>query len=299
MIIAITGAKGQVGTELVKLAVLRGHQVLALGSAELDITNGSQVSDVLAEARPGVVINAAAYTAVDKAESEPELARAVNVAGARNLAEACRNLDIPLLHISTDYVFNGEKQGEYLEQDSTAPTSVYGQTKLDGELAIADVLSRHIILRVSWVFGATGNNFVKTMLRLGATRDELGVVDDQYGAPTSATSIARVLLDICSHPDFGREGFAWGMYHLASTPGVTWHGFAKEIFAQAKSLGLLNKDMKVNAITSDQFPTPVKRPANSKLGSDKLNKLVGHAECDWKSDLLVMLKVLKSEQGTY
>jgi dTDP-4-dehydrorhamnose reductase len=291
MKIVITGAKGQVGSELVKSAVARLHRVLAFDSQSLDITNFSAVREILHREKPNVVINAAAYTAVDRAESEPFLAASVNVDGPRYLAIVCSELGIPLLHISTDYVFDGNKVGDYVESDMPAPSNIYGQTKLDGELAILGGLAKYIILRVSWVFGENGNNFVKTMLRLAESRNELGVVDDQYGAPTSAVSIANTLLDIVAHPEFGESEFLWGIYHLPANPGVTWHGFAEVIFTQAKSVGLINKKITVNAITSDQFPTPVKRPTNSKLGSEKLSTLLMISECDWKADLNEMLKV--------
>lgn len=295
MKILITGALGQVGSELTKLSIQRGHEAIPVDAQMLDITKPQAIALKVGEIDPDVIINAAAYTAVDKAETEREAAQAVNVTGAKNLADACAKANIPLLHISTDYVFNGDKKGEYVESDTPAPTSVYGRTKLDGDRAVAKALDKHIILRVSWVFGANGNNFVKTMLRLAESRDELGVVDDQYGAPTSAVAIARTLLDMLDLPDFGTDEFAWGVYHLPATPGVTWHGFAKEIFAQAKDIGLINKEMTVNAIGSDQFPTPVKRPANSKLGSDKLSNLLEVGECDWRTDLQQMLSTLKNK----
>jgi dTDP-4-dehydrorhamnose reductase len=293
MKVAITGAKGQVGSELVALAQARGHQVLAFDSASLDIADATKVLSVLTAASPDLVVNAAAYTAVDKAESEAETARLVNVEGPANLARFCKGQSIPLLHISTDYVFDGQKKEAYTEDDAPAPTSVYGQTKLDGEQAIIDILPQHIILRVSWVFGKTGNNFVKTMLRLAETRNELGVVDDQYGAPTSAECIAKALLDVGEQTLAAKQDFPWGTYHLPSNPGVTWHGFASEIFRQARSIGLIEKTMQVNAIGSDQFPTPVKRPANSKLASIKLDQLSGVTACDWKVDLAGMLESLK------
>ncbi|MCP5207424.1 MAG: dTDP-4-dehydrorhamnose reductase [Hahellaceae bacterium] len=294
MKVAITGASGQVGSELVKLAKARGYQVFASDSAELDITDAAKVSSSLAAARPDLVINAAAYTAVDKAESEAELAAAINAQGPMNLARTCKALNIPLLHISTDYVFDGDKSEPYTELDQTNPTSVYGQTKLDGELAVINNLPQHIVLRVSWVFGAVGNNFVKTMLRLAQTRDELSVVDDQFGAPTSAQCIAKALLDIGEKAFSAKsDSFPWGVYHLPSNPGVTWHGFACEIFRQAKIEGLINKEVVVKPITSAEFPTPVKRPANSKLTTAKLALLGDITECDWKLDLTDVLRQLK------
>ena len=267
MRVLITGGKGQVGTELVEIALERGHEVAGLSAEELDITEFNQVEEQLTAFRPQVVINAAAYTAVDRAETEQDLAFSVNETGVENLAKVCKTLDIPLLHISTDYVFDGAKIGDYVESDATNPTSVYGKSKLAGEIALAKNLDKFITLRVSWVFGKHGNNFVKTMLRLAETRDEISVVNDQYGAPTPARAIASALLDICMSDGFGESGFPWGTYHLESNPGVTWYEFACEIFKQAKENGVIDKDIRVKPITSDQYPTPAKRPVNSKLAT--------------------------------
>ena len=283
MKILITGAKGQVGTDLVLEAKKRNHQVFGFTSSELDITNKAAVDGELSKINPDVVINAAAYTAVDKAETEKETAYAVNETGVKNLAETCKTLDIPLLHISTDYVFDGEKKEPYTESDTPNPTSVYGASKLAGEVALQKTWQKHITLRVSWVFGEHGNNFVKTMLRLAKDRDELSVVNDQYGAPTSALAIAECLLDIVDKENFGKQDFPWGLYHFQSDPGVTWYEFAKEIFSQAKESGILDKEMIVNPIGSEQFPTPVKRPLNSKLDGKKIKNNLGISLSKWTS----------------
>ena len=288
--ILISGAKGQVGTELVLEATKRGYDVTGYGSADLDIADAKQVQQALKTIRPQVVINAAAYTAVDNAENETEKAFSVNALGVSNLADACKKLDVPLLHISTDYVFDGKKTSPYLENDKPNPIGVYGASKLAGEQALQNTWQKHIILRVSWVFGASGHNFVKTMLRLGESRDELGVVNDQYGAPTSAKSIASCLLNIIEKNQFGAQSFPWGLYHYQSEPGVTWYDFASEIFAQAKAQGTLRKKVKVNPILSEQFPTPVKRPENSKLDGKKVLRVFGLPAGDWKSQLSDMLK---------
>ena len=293
MKILVTGAKGQVGTDVVLEAKKRGHEVYGFASAELDITDKAVVDTVLSSVMPDVVINAAAYTAVDKAETEKEKAYAVNEAGVKNLAEACKKLDIPLLHISTDYVFDGEKKEPYIETDTPNPTSVYGASKLAGEVALQNTWTKHIILRVSWVFGEHGNNFVKTMLRLAKERDEISVVNDQFGAPTSAKAIAECLLDIAEKNEFGKVEFPWGLYHYQSDPGVTWYEFAKEIFKQAKEGGVLDKEMIVNPIGSDQFPTPVKRPLNSKLDGRLSAKMLNAPVSGWGSSYL-MLALLKS-----
>lgn len=283
MKILVTGAKGQVGTDVVLEAKSRGHEVFGFASSELDIADKSSVDSVLVSIKPDVVINAAAYTAVDKAETEKEKAYAVNETGVKNLADACKEQDVPLLHISTDYVFDGEKKEPYVETDAPNPTSVYGASKLAGEVALQNTWRKHIILRVSWVFGEHGNNFVKTMLRLAEDRDEIAVVNDQFGAPTPAKAIAQCLLDIAEKDHFGEGDFPWGLYHYQSDPGVTWYEFAQEIFRQAIELGVMDKEVVVKPINSDQFPTPVSRPLNSKLGSLKSNERLNNALLEWKS----------------
>ncbi len=290
MKLLITGAKGQVGSELVKDAQARDYEVFDFGSRELDITNFKQLMQKVEQIRPDVIINAAAYTAVDKAEQESELAYAVNALGSENLAKASKQQTIPLLYISTDYVFDGEKDTPYTEMDQPNPTGVYGASKLQGDQAIEAIWSRHIILRVSWVFGEQGNNFVKTMLRLAEQRDELGIVNDQFGAPTSARAISQSLLSILEADNFNQPDFLWGTYHLQSEPGVTWFEFAREIFKQAEKLGLINKTMKLNPISSSEFPTPVKRPANSKLDGIKLKQNFALKPVQWQDDLQQMLK---------
>ncbi len=290
MKILITGAKGQVGTDLVLEAKKRNHEVFGFTSSKLDITSKAVVDATVATIKPDVVINAAAYTAVDKAEEEKDKAYAVNETGVKNLAETCKTLDIPLLHISTDYVFDGEKKEPYTEADTPNPTSVYGASKLAGEVVLQKTWQKHIILRVSWVFGEHGNNFVKTMLRLAQDRDELSVVNDQYGAPTSAKAIAECLLNIAEKTDFGKNNFSWGLYHFQSDPGVTWYEFAKEIFNQAKENGMLDKEMIVKPIGSYQFPTPVKRPINSKLDGHKMTEVFSVSPSKWGAGYLHEMK---------
>ncbi len=288
--VLITGAKGQVGSELVVEAEKRGYDVIGLSSAELDITDRAQVKAALKKTMPVALINAAAYTAVDKAEDEKDRAYRVNADAVKIMAEICEQENVPLLHISTDYVFDGNKSTPYSELDQPNPTGVYGASKLAGEQALQATWDKHVILRVSWVFGKNGNNFVKTMLRLGQGRDELGVVNDQFGAPTAATSIASCLMDIVDKERFGEPDFPWGLYHYQSEPGVTWYDFATTIFAQANKLGVLGKQITVNPIGSEQFPTPVKRPENSKLDGKKMQNVFGVSAGDWEQELLGMLE---------
>lgn len=232
MKVLIIGANGQVGSELILLGKQQGIYIIAADSTELDITKIGVVKHFIYSKQPDIVINAAAYTAVDKAEEKVELAFAVNSKGPANLAEACCEADIPLLHISTDYVFDGKKAGAYYEDDAPNPKGVYGESKLEGEHAVATRLDKYIILRVAWVFAASGNNFVRTMLHLAAERDQLSVTADQQGAPTWAGDIANALLTITKR--------YCGIYHYTGSPATIWHGFAQTIFKEAKALELLD-----------------------------------------------------------
>lgn len=223
----VTGAQGQVGWELNRRAMALGHAVLAWSQVELDITDTVAVDRALDASSADVVINAAAYTAVDKAEQEPDLAFAVNRDGPAHLATACARLNIPLLHISTDYVYDGRKSSPYVEDDATAPLGVYGASKLAGDEAVRRGLPRHLILRVSWVFGVHGHNFVKTILRLAREREELRIVADQHGSPTFAGDIADTLLELAGRiPEIDAKG-AWGTYHYCNEPVTTWYGFTR------------------------------------------------------------------------
>lgn len=287
MLVLITGARGQVGYELLRLAPV-GFGVIGLGSSELDIADNAAVSREIEHLQPQVIINAAAYTAVDKAEFEPERACAVNRDGPLSLGRAAERLGIPVLHISTDYVFAGDASEPYRESDPTGPTGVYGASKLAGEQALADACSRHLILRTSWVFGAHGNNFVKTMLRLGRERSELSVVADQQGCPTSAASIARALWALVEQ--YRREGkLHWGLYHYSGTPACSWHAFAVEIFRQAQQAGLLARQPVVHAIGTAQYPTPARRPAWSVLDCSRLRQVFGIEQADWHDELKAVL----------
>jgi len=278
MRLLITGSKGQLGTELVGQAA--SHTIHAVDYDALDITNESAVERVVEVFKPDAVINAAAYTAVDKAESNREIAFAVNAGGSENLANACALRDIPLIHVSTDYVFDGSKDGAYVEDDPVAPLGVYGESKLAGEVAIRKACAKHLIFRTSWVFSAHGNNFTKTMLRLGAEREELGVVADQFGKPTAASELARVILDVLPN----LEGH-WGTYHLVQPDATNWHGFAKAIFDEAERQGIDLKLKHVNAIDTSAYPTPAKRPANSELCCDHLESIFDVKIQPWRTSL--------------
>lgn len=289
--VLITGAAGQVGCEMVKLAPA-GFEVVGYNSSELDITNVQQVQQIVAEQAPALIINAAAYTAVDKAETDVERAFAVNETGVNNLAHAALALNIPVFHISTDYVFDGTATDPYKETDPVGPTGVYGASKLAGEQALANSGVKHIILRTSWVFGAEGNNFVKTMLRLGKERDTLGVVADQHGCPTSAASIAKLLWQVAQK--YTEEGeLPWGIYHFSNSPATTWHGFSCEIFKQAVEAGFLEKAPVVNPIKTSDYPTPAKRPAWSVMECSSLESLLGSGVPGWQQELSAVLKQLK------
>lgn len=288
MNILITGAQGQVGREITTVAKERGFNVLATGRNDLDITKLKNVKDYIQSHDVDIVINAAAYTAVDKAEEEHELAYAINQSGAENLARLCREKDIPLLHLSTDYVFNGTTIDAYNEDDAVSPLGIYGKSKWQGEEVIRELLPQHIILRVAWVFGAQGNNFVKTMLRLAEDRDELNIVADQFGGPSPANNIAETLILLINKFKKNKT-LAWGTYHYCGTEKTSWSDFAKEIFYQAKEQGLINKEIKINAITTEQYPTPAKRPANSMLNCSKIKNTFDIEMPDWKKSLKQVL----------
>jgi len=288
--VLITGANGQVGHEIINLAP-QGFEVLGLGSRELDITNADLLTATIERLQPQLIINAAAYTAVDKAESEPERAWAVNCAGVANLGLAAAKLGAPVIHISTDYVFAGDADTPYRETDPTAPAGIYGASKLAGEVELAEHCARHIILRTSWVFGAHGNNFVKTMLRLARERSELSVVADQHGGPTSAASIARALWSLAER--YREQGeLAWGLYHYSGGPACTWYDFAKGIFDAALEQGLLERMPQLNAIPTSAYPTPARRPAWSVLDCRKLQQDFGINPADWRDELQAVLRRL-------
>ena len=292
MKILITGAQGQVGKELTAIANQKGFDVIAASRADLDITQLQKVESFITQHTPDVVINAAAHTAVDKAEEELKLAFAINRDGAENIALACAKQNIPLLHISTDYVFDGTQPESYSENNAVSPLGVYGESKWQGEEAIRKNLNDFIILRVAWVFGAQGNNFVKTMLRLGKDRDELNVVADQFGGPSPAKDIAETLIGLVEQYQSNKT-LAWGTYHYCGESKASWYDFATEIFKQAFELGLLDKKVKVKPITTAEYPTAAKRPSNSMLDCSKLKNTFGIEMPEWKEALKQVLIELK------
>ncbi len=280
---------GQVALELRRPDLRPGVAIAALTRAEADITRRKDVQAALRRHRCDAVINAAAYTAVDRAEEERETAFAVNRDGPRRLAEACAEVGVPLVHISTDYVFDGSKTSAYSESDPVNPLGVYGESKEAGERAIRDVLERHVIVRTAWVFSAHRQNFVKTMLRLGEERDELRIVADQFGCPTAAAQLAEGLLQIAT-----MAGDAdWGTYHLCGAERTSWHGFAREIFAgRARLTG--QPSPLLHPVATSEFPTPARRPANSELDCTKVKTRFGIAAPDWHAGLEEVLRDLLS-----
>lgn len=285
MKILVTGSNGQVGQALVKQ--LKGEAnicYLAVDKESLDITNKSHVKAFVAKFSPDVIINAAAYTAVDKAESEPEQADLINHIGPLNLATAANDIGAVLIHISTDYVFSGDSLNPYNESEATSPQSVYGKTKLAGEVAIQKICTKHIILRTAWVFGEFGNNFVKTMLRLANERNSLNIVDDQYGGPTYAGDIANALITIAKKVITTNSNI-YGTYHYSGLPHVSWFEFANSIFKQAEQQSILSKIPDVNGIPTSDFPTPAKRPKNSRLNTSLIQKNFNLSASDWQKAL--------------
>mgnify|MGYP000509140821 CR=1 FL=1 len=283
MHLLVTGANGQLGQCLADQLKAQNIPHTLLSRQDADINDTVVLEQIIASKGVTAIINAAAYTAVDKAESEPELAKRVNVDGPTALAKLSARFDIPLLHVSTDYVFDGNSKTPYVETDETGPTGVYGQTKLDGELAVQRHATKYIIMRTAWVFSEYGNNFLKTMLRLGKERDTLGVVADQMGCPTYAGDIAKALIAIASqlHESDSQQEKRYGIYHYAGDEAVSWHGFAMVIFEQAHSQGVLAKMPTVNAIVTEAYPTPAKRPAYSVLSTGKIARDYGVSASDW------------------
>jgi dTDP-4-dehydrorhamnose reductase len=271
----VIGGEGQVARSLREAAAGDARIVLGCSSRlDVDLLQPSSIDRALADFRPDVVINPAAYTAVDKAESEPEPAFAINRDGARAVAVAAAGHRVPVIHFSTDYVFDGRKTGAYVETDPAAPQGVYGRSKLEGELAVAEVNPRHVILRTSWVYAPFGNNFVRTMLRLAGERDRLSVVDDQTGCPTYAPDVAAATLAIAAqiHGTNWREAHA-GVTHLAGPDAVTWCDFARRIVAGAATRG--GRAVPVDPIPTSDYPTPAARPANSQLSTARLASVFG------------------------
>jgi dTDP-4-dehydrorhamnose reductase len=279
MRVAIIGTSGQLATELRRRPWSTGLEPCA--PEKLDIADQRQVVALLDRLQPGLVLNASAYTAVDRAESEHERAFAVNAEGLATLAGWCSRHHAPLIHVSTDYVFDGKKVGPYGEGDETSPLGVYGASKLAGERAVQDALEHHVILRTSWVFSAHGNNFVKTMLRLARERDELRVVADQYGKPTAAADLADAMLRVAQRVQSGTP--TWGTFHFAGAGPTTWHGFAQAIVdEQARFTG---RKPIVTAISSADYPTPTQRPSNSVLDTSRFEAAYAFRPRSWRAGL--------------
>lgn len=277
MKVLVIGAGGMTGTEIVRQAEERSWDVVALSRRELDITDASAVEGVIGSERPDVIVNAAAYTAVDAAESAAEEAMAVNGAGPRNIALAARTNGSQLLHISTDYVFDGEASKPYLPDDRTAPINVYGESKLAGEMAVRDACPEHVIVRTSWVYSHTGTNFVRTMLRIAGEKDEIHVVNDQHGCPTSSQDLAHALLSAAS---LMTRSYISGTYHFCNAGPTTWFDFANAIFELRDSPG-----PRVVPISTAEFPTPAKRPRWSVLDTSSFKLAFGVEPRSWRESL--------------
>ncbi|NMG28673.1 dTDP-4-dehydrorhamnose reductase [Aromatoleum evansii] len=288
MKLLVTGANGQVGWELARSLMPLG-EVIALDRRRCDLSRPETLAALVADLAPDVIVNAAAYTAVDKAESEEALATTINGAAPGELARAAKSVGALLIHYSTDYVFDGSKSGPYTEDDPVAPVNAYGRSKLAGEVAIRESGCDHLILRTTWVFAARGGNFVRTMLRLGAERELLRVVADQHGAPTWARNIADATAHVVTRAQRERcEGdFASGIFNLASAGETNWHGFAEAIFATARTAlpELTMKVASVEPIPASAYPTPAARPANSRLSADRLAARFGIAMPQWQDAL--------------
>jgi dTDP-4-dehydrorhamnose reductase len=285
--VLLIGAKGQVGQELQVTLPFLG-EVISIGREELDLTNSEKISQLIREIHPDYLVNAAAYTAVDKAETEPDLAYSINAIAPKIMAESAEKIKAKFLHISTDYVFDGRKNTPYLETDLTNPLGVYGQSKLRGEEEIKTVNSQAIILRTAWVYGSYGkSNFVKTMLRLGKEREELKVVVDQVGSPTwakdIATAITHLLINVDNPP---------GIYNFTNSGVASWFDLTKAIFEEAKISGIPLKIQRVIPITTAEYPTPAVRPAYSVLSGQKISQQLGYIPPYWRDSLKAMLNQL-------
>ncbi len=289
MRLAVTGKNGQVVSALQALASDE-LEIVALGRPELDLAQPETVLKALREVKPDVVVSAAAYTAVDKAESEQDIAFAVNRDGARAVAQAASDIGIPVIHLSTDYVFDGTKDTAYVESDPTGPTSVYGRSKLEGERAVSEATDNYVVLRTAWVYSEYGNNFVKTMLRLSENRDEINVVADQFGCPTSANDIAAAVVTIARKLAEDVSAPLRGVFHLSGTGETNWANFAKQIFALSAESG--GKSIVVNDITTEQYPTPARRPANSRLDCSKLEEVYGIKLPSWQTSTRAVVTAL-------
>ncbi len=281
MRVLVTGVKGQLGYDVVKECEKRGIEAVGVDIQEMDITDATSVDKVITEANVDAVIHCAAYTAVDAAEDNIEFCRKVNKNGTENIAKVCKKLDIKMTYISTDYVFNGEGTRAWLPDDEREPLNVYGQTKYEGEVAVTDNLDKFFIVRIAWVFGVNGKNFIKTMLRLGKERGAVSVVDDQIGSPTYTPDLAVLLVDMIQTEKYG-------FYHATNEGLCSWYEFACEIFKQA---GM--NEVSVTPVDSTKFPAKAKRPKNSRMSKDKLEEMGFKRLPAWQDALGRFLKEIE------
>ncbi len=281
MRVLVTGAKGQLGTDLMNELKKRGLEGIGVDVEEMDITDAAICKSVISQSKADAVIHCAAYTAVDAAEDDVERCRRINGEGTRNVAAACRDAGVKMMYISTDYVFDGEGPRPWEPDDERNPLNVYGLTKCEGELAVEELLDQYFTVRIAWVFGVAGKNFIKTMLRLGKERGAVSVVDDQVGSPTYTYDLARLLVDMIQTDKYGR-------YHATNEGLCSWYEFAKEIFHQA---GM--DDVKVTPVSSDQFPAKAKRPANSRMSKAKLTENGFELMPTWQDALGRFLKEIE------
>jgi dTDP-4-dehydrorhamnose reductase len=288
--VLVIGCRGQIGRELMGAPLSAGLSRLGLGHGDLDLTDRDAVRRLVERCRPALIVNAAGYTAVDRAEAEPQAAFAANSDGPAYLSDAAAAAGSALIHLSTDYVFDGAKTDAYTEDDPVGPLGVYGASKAAGEQAVRERLERHVILRTSWVFGAHGTNFVKTMLRLGRERDHLRVVADQRGCPTGAADIAEAILGIARQLLVEPRPEAWGTYHFAGCGATTWYGFAEAIFERAAPLW--GRRPEVVPITTADYPTPARRPACSVLDCARFERTFGLPRRPWTEQLDAVLPSL-------
>lgn len=286
MKILITGARGQLGHEMQHMLQNRGWDAIGIGRAEVDFSHPEQVADYIATQRADWVINCAAYTQVDKAEDDAELAFRVNRDAARAVAEGVQRYGGRLLQVSTDFIFNGEQSHPYRETDPAAPLGVYGQSKWEGEQAVLEVLPQAIVLRTAWVYGVHGNNFVKTILRLAAEREELGIIDEQVGSPSWTFDISQAMVALI-------EQQATGIYHFTNEGVASWYDFAQAIVEEARSLEFDLRIKRLKPIPTHAYPTPAARPAYSVLSKEKIRGILDYPVPHWRESLRAMLKELK------
>ncbi len=295
MKLLIIGSNGQLGWALGEKSVRAGFTVESVDLPDFNITDPAQVALQVERSAPDLVINASAYTAVDRAEEEPELAYAVNAKGPGYLADACAARDIPMIQVSTDYVFDGSRKRPYLESDPVSPLGVYGKSKAAGDDAVRQRLAEHIIIRTAWLYGVHGHNFVKTMLRLGRERETLSVVADQRGCPTYAADLADAILAVSGRITGGLQD-GWGTYHYCGRGSTTWHGLTEKIFKIAGTIIPL-KVKKVRPITTADYPTPAERPANSVLDCRRLEAVFGVRTRPWEESLAEMLDAVLLDES--